>query len=59
LLRVAIVLGDENADPPRRLWSRRTIDERIQIFIAMFRWAIAKKLISPTISQALAMVEFL
>lgn len=56
-LRDCMVLGDESAVPPRKPWSRRTVNERVQIIVAMFRWAVAQEMIPPSVPQALAMVE--
>lgn len=56
-LRDGMVLGDENAVPPRKPWSRRTVNERVQTVVAMFRWAVAQEMIQPSVPQALAMVE--
>lgn len=57
ILREAMVLGDTTAVPPRKPWSRRTINDRVRVIVTMFRWAVSQELLPPSIPQALAMVE--
>jgi integrase len=57
ILREAMVLGDPTAVPPRKPWSRRTINDRVRVIVTMFRWAVSQELLPPSIPQALAMVE--
>ncbi len=57
LLREAMVAGDPSACPPRRPWSRSTVNDRVRIVIAVFRWGVTQEMLSPSVAQALAMVE--
>lgn len=55
-LREAMMHGDATADPPRKPWSRKTINDRVRVVIAVFRWAAAQELIPASVAQSLAMV---
>ncbi|MCC7388306.1 MAG: site-specific integrase [Phycisphaerales bacterium] len=57
LLQEAMVAGDASADPPRRPWSRSTVNDRVRIVVAVFRWGAAQEMLPAAVAQALAMVE--
>ncbi len=57
MLRDQMILGDANADPPRKPWSRKCINTAVQRIRHLFKWAAARELIPPTIHQALSTLE--
>jgi len=57
LLREAMIHGDREADPPRRPWARKTINQRIGQIRHVFKWGTAQQLVSATIHQALSTLE--
>jgi len=57
LLREAMIRGDAEADPPRRPWSRRHVNQQVMRVRRVFKWAAAHELVPPSVHQALAAVE--
>lgn len=57
LLREEMIRGDEEADPPRRPWSRRYINDQVKRLLAMFKWAAGHELLPASVHQQLKMVE--
>ena len=45
LIREQMILGDPNADPPRKPWARRTVNHNVHRIIAIFKWAASHELI--------------
>ena len=41
LIREQMIVGDQNADPPRKPWARRTVNHNVHRIIAIFKWAIS------------------
>ncbi|QKK08400.1 MAG: hypothetical protein HND58_09580 [Planctomycetota bacterium] len=57
LLREAMIAGDAAASPPRKPWSRTTVNDRVRIVVAMFRWGASQEMLPATAAAALATVE--
>ncbi len=58
-LREAMIIGDANATPPRRPWSRSYINAQVKRIQRMFRWAASHELIPPSVPHGLATIEAL
>ena len=52
-LREQMIRGDLNGDPPRKPWSRTTINKAMHQIAALFKWAASNEMISATIYQHL------
>ncbi len=57
LLREAMIAGDPCATPPRQPWARSTINDRVRIIVAMFRWGVSQEMVPPAVADALGMLE--
>jgi len=57
LLREVMVAGDPASDPPRRPWSRTTVNDRVRIVVSIFRWGVTQEIVPLAVAEALAMVE--
>jgi integrase len=57
LLREAMVTGDEDANPPRKPWSRPYTNNQVKRVRRLFKWAASHELVPPSVHQALATVE--
>ena len=57
LLRDAMVSGDPAASPPRKPWCRSTVNDRVRIAVAVFRWGVTQETVPVAVADALGMVE--
>ncbi len=57
LLREAMVAGDPAVEPPRRPWSRTTVNDRVRIVVSIYRWGVTQEIVPLSVAEALAMVE--
>lgn len=57
LLREAMISGDPAATPPRRPWSRTTVNDRVRIVVSVFRWGVTQEMVPPAVADALGMLE--
>jgi integrase len=53
LVRDQMVLGDEHADPPRKPWSRRTVNHNVHRLIAIFKWAASHEMVPAGVYERL------
>lgn len=58
-VREAMVSGDANQDPPRKPWSRQTVNRQCKRIQALFRWGAELELIPPMVYQALLAMRVL
>ncbi len=59
LLREAMISGDPSASPPRKPWSRTTVNDRVRIVVAVFRWGVTQELVPASVADAMSMLEAL
>ncbi len=59
LIREQMIVGDENADPPRKPWARRTVNHNVHRIIAIFKWAASHELIPAAVYERLKTVPAL
>ncbi|MBX3363922.1 MAG: site-specific integrase [Phycisphaeraceae bacterium] len=57
LLREAMISGDPAATPPRKPWSRTTVNDRVRIVVAVFRWGVTQEMVPASVADALGMLE--
>ncbi|GAB4550492.1 MAG: site-specific integrase [Phycisphaerales bacterium] len=57
LLREAMIAGDPAASPPRRPWSRTTVNDRVRIVVAVFRWGVTQEIVPASVADALGMLD--
>ncbi|MCY2953123.1 MAG: site-specific integrase [Planctomycetota bacterium] len=57
LVREAMVWGDATATPPRRPWTRQSINKQIRRIAAVFRWAASQEMVPAAVCQALKTLE--
>jgi len=57
LLREAMISGDPAADPPRKPWSRTTVNDRVRIVVSVFRWGVTQEMVPASVADALGMLE--
>ncbi len=57
LLREAMIQGDALAEPPRRPWSRKYINQQVQRIRRIFKWAVAHEMVPAATYQALGTLE--
>ncbi len=57
MLRDEMIRGDSTADPPRKPWSRKYINQQVQRIRRVFKWAVARELVAPKVYQALCTLE--
>jgi integrase len=57
MLRDEMIRGDAMADPPRKPWSRKYINQQIQRIRRVFKWAVSQEILRPEVHQALCTVE--
>lgn len=57
LLREAMISGDPAATPPRKPWSRTTVNDRVRIVVAVFRWGVTQEMVPAAVADALGMLE--
>ncbi len=53
LIRDQMILGDENADPPRKPWARRTVNHNVHRLVAMFKWAASQEMVPASVYERL------
>ena len=53
LIREQMILGDENADPPRKPWARRTVNHNVHRIVAIFKWAASHELVPAGVYERL------
>jgi integrase len=58
-VRDAMVAGDRTLKPPRKPWSRRTVNRQVKRIQALFRWAAEWELVPIGVYQALSAVRIL
>lgn len=58
-LREAMISGDLSATPPRKAWSRTTVNDRVRIVVAVFRWGVTQEMVPASTADALSMLEAL
>lgn len=56
-LREAMIRGDQNADPPRRPWSRKYINRQMGRLRHLFKWAASRELVPVSVHQSLCTLE--
>ena len=54
-----MILGDENADPPRKPWARRTVNHNVHRLISIFKWAASHEMIPASVYERLRTVAAL
>ena len=59
LIRDRMILGDENTDPPRKPWARRTVNHNVHRLIAIFKWAASHEMVSASVYERLKTVPAL
>ena len=59
LLRERMVLGDNEAQPPRQSWCRRYTNHQVKRIRRMFKWAVAHEKVPVEVHQRLATLESL
>ena len=59
LLRERMVLGEENADPPRKPWARRTVNHNVHRLVAIFKWAASHEMVPASVYERLKTVPAL
>jgi len=59
LLREAMITGDPAASPPRKPWSRTTVNDRVRIVVSVFRWGVTQELVPASVADALSMLDAL
>jgi len=57
LLREAMISGNLASTPPRKPWSRTTVNDRIRIVVSVFRWGVTQEMVLPAVADALGMLE--
>lgn len=57
MLREEMIRGDQTADPPRKPWSRKYINQQVQRIRRIFKWAVAHELVPAAVHQALCTLE--
>ena len=57
MLREEMIRGDQTADPPRKPWSRKYINQQVQRIRRVFKWAVAHEMVAPEVHQALRTLE--
>lgn len=56
-LRQAMISGDAKADPPRRPWTRSSINRKVSRLRTVFKWAAGHELVDMNIAERLKSVE--
>jgi integrase len=59
LLRDQMIKGDPKCEPPRKPWSRTTVNKALHQIAAMFKWAASHEMLSVTVYSKLKTVEAL
>ena len=59
LIRDGMILGDENTDPPRKPWARRTVNHNVHRLIAIFKWAASHEMVPASVYERLRTVPAL
>ncbi|MHC4416871.1 MAG: tyrosine-type recombinase/integrase [Planctomycetota bacterium] len=59
LVRDQMILGDENADPPRKPWARPTINHNVHRLVAVFKWAASHEMVPASVYERLKTVPAL
>jgi integrase len=59
LVRDQMILGDENADPPRKPWARATINHNVHRLVAIFKWAASHEMVPAGVYERLKTVPAL
>ncbi|MDX2199591.1 MAG: hypothetical protein SF069_11545, partial [Phycisphaerae bacterium] len=57
MLREQVIKGDATADPPRRPWARKYINQQVQRIRRIFKWAVAHEMVPATVHQSLSTLE--
>lgn len=57
MLRETMIHGDPTSDPPRKPWSRRTINLAVGRIRHLFKWAASHELVPVSVYQSLCTVE--
>lgn len=57
LLREAMISGDPGATPPRKAWSRTTVNDRVRIVVAVFRWGVTQEMVPVSVAESLGMLD--
>ena len=59
LIRDQMIVGDENADPPRNPWARRTVNHNVHRLVAIFKWAASHEMVPASVYERLKTVAAL
>ncbi len=59
LIRDQMILGDANAEPPRKPWARKTVNHNVHRLIAMFKWAASHEMVPAAVYERLKTVPAL
>ena len=57
IVREAMACGDPNSIPPRKPWTRQSVNKQTQRIASVFKWAASQELIPVTVFQALKTIE--
>lgn len=57
LLREAMISGDPGATPSRKAWSRTTVNDRVRIVVAVFRWGVTQEMVPVSVAESLGMLD--
>jgi integrase len=57
LVRGVMVAGNPDANPPRKPWSRKSVNKQIQRIISMFKWAAGQELLPSSVYEQLKTIE--